>query len=66
MRCSHVTISGLRTVGPETVATAFGGSRRAETASNSRKDTHRVNVLAIPFESERGRSTDYNAVRHGV
>ena len=35
MRCSRVTISGCRTVGPETVATAFGGSRRAETASDS-------------------------------
>src|ERR1700733_4320983 len=34
-RCSRVTISGCRTVGPETVATAFGGSRRADTASNS-------------------------------
>jgi hypothetical protein len=35
MRCSRVTILGCRTVGPETVATAFGGSRRAETASDS-------------------------------
>jgi hypothetical protein len=35
MRCSRVTISGCRTVGPETVATAFGGRRRSETASNS-------------------------------
>jgi hypothetical protein len=35
MRCSRVTISGCRTVGPETEAAAFGGSRRAETASDS-------------------------------
>ena len=35
MRCSRVTISGCRTVGPETVATALGGSRRAETAPDS-------------------------------
>src|SRR3984885_4985848 len=35
MRCGRVTISGCRTVGPETVATGFGGSRRAETASDS-------------------------------
>jgi hypothetical protein len=34
MRCSRVTISGCRPVGPETVATAFGGSRRAKAASD--------------------------------
>jgi hypothetical protein len=40
MRCTRVTISGCRTVGSETVATAFGGSRRAETASDGRKEGH--------------------------